>query len=285
MTTLPIARFAPVALPDLLAEAELLTRFDRKYLLDRQQAESLLSEFDPGTRVLAIDGRRCFSYESVYFDTPELLSYRQAAHARRRRFKVRTRSYLDSGLAYLEVKVRGDRQVPVKPRIDYDLGTRDQLTALGRDYTADILDRWGMDGSVVGRLFPTLATRYTRITLLPEPGVRVTVDTDLTWTAIHARGGVQLPPQRGSGRHIWQPVRPCDETCTTSLALPDLVIVETKAGARPAGIDRLLGRHGHRPLAISKYATGLAALRGGLPANRWARILRHHFPEELPCAA
>lgn len=287
MTTLPTDRFAPITLPDLLAEAELLTRFDRKYLLVRQQAETLLTEFDPGTRVLTIDGRRCFSYESVYFDTPDLLSYRQAVHARRHRFKVRTRSYLDSDLSFLEVKVRGDRQVTVKDRIDYDLDTRYRLTESGRRYAESTLDRHRMDGSVAARLSPSLATRYTRITLLPEPGVRVTVDTDLEWAALRARGGVQLPPHTGPDRHPWQPDRLSDETRTTSLAEPDLVIVETKSGSRPSGVDRLLWRSGHRPLSLSKYGTGLAALRGELPSNKWARILRHHFhtTEELPCAA
>lgn len=338
--TLPIDRFAPITLPELLAEAELLTRFDRKYLLDLQQAEALLREFDPGTRVLEIDGRRCFRYESVYFDTPDLLSYRQAAHARRHRFKVRTRSYLDSGLAFLEIKVRGDREVTVKDRIGYDLGARDQLTDSGRDYAEGTLDQLGMDGSVAEQLHPTLATRYGRITLLPpEPGVRVTIDTELTWSAIGAPGpaddpsrlqaspepqgssrsrrpvaearpgepvepssaearvadGVQRSSYGGAGRQLWQPGRLHDETRTYdggddmegSLALPDMVIVETKSGPRPSSIDRLLWRNGHRPLSISKYGTGLAALRGELPSNKWARILRHHFhtTEELSCAA
>ncbi|MCW5951234.1 MAG: polyphosphate polymerase domain-containing protein [Propionibacteriaceae bacterium] len=273
MTTLPIGRFAPITLPELLAEAELLTRFDRKYLLDLQQAETLLQEFDPGTRVLEIDGRRCFRYESVYFDTPDLLSYRQAAHARRHRFKVRTRSYLDSGLAFLEVKVRGDRKVTVKDRIGYQLGTRDQLTDSGRGYAEDTLDLLGMDGSVAEQLHPALVTRYGRITLLPpEPGVRVTIDTDLAWQNMRTLASTAEQPS-DSGEH--------------TLALPDLVIVETKSGARPSGIDRLLWRNGHRPLSLSKYGTGLAALRGELPSNKWARILRHHFhtTEELSCAA
>jgi hypothetical protein len=28
---------------------------------------------------------------------------------------------------------------------------------------------------------------------------------------------------------------------------------------------------------MSKYATGLAALRPDLPANRWSAVLRRHF--------
>ncbi|MCA0251722.1 MAG: polyphosphate polymerase domain-containing protein [Actinobacteria bacterium] len=310
MTTLPVDRFAPITLPELLAGAELLTRFDRKYLLDRQQAEALLQEFDPHTRALTIDGRRRFRYESVYFDTPDLLSYRQAAHARRHRFKVRTRSYLDSGLAFLEVKVRGDREITVKDRIGHEFDTRDQLTDAGRDHVEDTLDRRGMDGSAAQQLRPTLITRYERTTLVPpEPGVRVTIDTGLTWQDVSPAStekpgdGVHFLPNTASGRQIRQAERLCGRNCPDcaavepgtrthaagehALALADLVIVETKSGARPSAVDRLLWRSGQRPASVSKYGTGLAALRGELPANKWARILRHHFhtTEELPCAA
>ena len=86
--------------------------------------------------------------------------------------------------------------------------------------------------------------------------VRVTVDTDLTWS---------------DGRR--------------ELTLPDLVIVETKSGSRPSGVDRLLWEAGHRPASISKYGTGLAALRGDLPANKWTRVLRRHFHTEEPARA
>lgn len=259
MNLLPTDDFAPITLAELLDEAELLARFDRKYLLDQRQAAALLRGLDSRTRVLTIDGRRGFRYESVYFDTPDLLSYHQSAHGRRRRFKVRTRSYLDSGLSFIEVKVRGDRESTVKDRIEHPLELRHTLTASSRDFAEATLGVHGMDASAAGRLSPTLLTSYTRTTLVPpEPNVRVTVDTDLTWSD----GGREL-------------------------SRPGLVIVETKSGSGPSAVDLLLWRSGHRPASISKYGTGLAALRGDLPANKWARILRHHFHnnEELPCAA
>ena len=53
---------------------------------------------------MTADGRRWFRYRSHYFDTPTLSSYLAAAHRRPRRHKVRSRSYLDSGQHFLEVK-------------------------------------------------------------------------------------------------------------------------------------------------------------------------------------
>lgn len=97
-----------VDLEQLNAEAELQTRVDRKYMLPIAALPALLERLPDRVRVPDIDGNRASSYESVYFDTPELTSFRLAAHARRRRrFKIRTRSYVDSDASFLEVTAGG----------------------------------------------------------------------------------------------------------------------------------------------------------------------------------
>ncbi|MDX2345241.1 MAG: VTC domain-containing protein, partial [Acidimicrobiia bacterium] len=128
-TTLPLDNLEPIGLAELEAGAALLTRKDRKYLVPLDVAEQVISH--DGLRVLEIDGRRSFHYESVYFDTPERISYLAAAYRRRRRFKVRTRSYLDSGRCSLEVKTRERRGLTEKHRLKYDITGRDQLTEKG----------------------------------------------------------------------------------------------------------------------------------------------------------
>ena len=52
-----------------------------------------------------------------------------------------------------------------------------------------------------------------------------------------------------------------------------LAIVETKTPGAPSSADRWLWAAGHRPAAISKYATGMALLHPELPANKWHRVL------------
>ncbi|MDO7882417.1 polyphosphate polymerase domain-containing protein [Antiquaquibacter soli] len=243
------AALEPIDLDELVAEASLQTRVDRKYVLDRVRAEGVLQWLADGTRVLEIDGSRSLAYESVYFDTPDLLSYRLAAHARRRRFKLRTRAYLDTDRAYLEMKTRGSRSSTVKERIDYDVRDRSTLTRAGREYADAALDGLGIDPSSLA-LVPTLTTRYERTTLyLPGSSSRATVDTSLSWQAADGR----------------------------TLRRPDLVIVETKSGSRTSEVDRLLWANGHRPSTVSKFGTGLAALNPDLPSNKWSRVLRRHF--------
>ncbi|NQX25941.1 polyphosphate polymerase domain-containing protein [Microbacteriaceae bacterium VKM Ac-2854] len=246
--------FAAISLDELIEKAALQTRVDRKYIVPAEGLEAVLADLDPGTRVLEIDGQRHSDYESVYFDTPELTSYLLAARGRRKRFKIRTRSYLDSGQSYLEVKTRGARSATVKERLEYDIAHRDSLTAAGLDYIAETLD--GVSDIDPASLVATMITRYARTTLyLPASESRATIDTGLSW-------------QLGA----------------LTLDRPEIVIVETKSGARASEVDRALWANGHRPTSLSKYATGLAAFRGDLPANKWARTLRQSFATDVAAA-
>lgn len=235
-----------IGLDELTATAALQTRVDRKYALDRADARTVLAGIPDGTRVLELGGRRALAYESTYFDTPDLASFRMAAHARRRRFKLRTRAYVESDVAFLELKTRGARSTTVKDRVPHDIRHLDELTDDGRSYAEPVLDDLRIDPDV---LAPTLRTRYRRTTLLLPGGSRATVDTDLAW----------------------------EDACGGELTRPGLVIVETKSLGAASELDRLLWAHGHRPATLSKYGTGLAALRPALPATKWRRVLRRHF--------
>lgn len=256
----PLAGLDTIDLAELTDRASLLTRIDRKYVLPRSALDAVLADLDPGVRVLDINGVRSSAYESVYFDTPELTSFLMAAHPRRRRFKIRTRTYVDSAQSYLEVKTRGGRGLTVKDRLPYALDDRATLTAEGRRYTDTVLDEADITGAEGQDLVPTLTTRYLRTTLfIPESSSRATIDTGLSWATV---------PDRPAVRADALPLR---------LDRPQLAIVETKSGSRASAVDRILWAHGHRPATMSKYGTGMAALRRDLPANKWAPVLRRYF--------
>ena len=87
---LSTGRLTPTTLEELNAAAGLLARIDRKYLITADAAQDVIDALADRALVLDIDGCRCFSYASTYFDTPGLASYLQAARKRRRRFKIRT---------------------------------------------------------------------------------------------------------------------------------------------------------------------------------------------------
>lgn len=241
--TVTTAHFDPITLGELTEAAELQTRVDRKYVLPVAEAEALMARLDPETRVLEIDGERTFRYRSSYFDTPDLISFRLTAYRRRRRFKVRTRTYLDSSLCWLEVKTEGYRGGTVKNRLPYRMCDQDTVEP-GRRFVDDIL------GDRDFELVPTLLTHYRRTTFCQASGdSRLTVDVGLVWTGADGR----------------------------ELGLPDVAVVETKTGSAASPADRLLWASGHRPTSISKYATGLTVLRPDLPDVRWRRLKRRHF--------
>ena len=248
-TTHVVDDLQPVTLDEVLTVAGLQARRDRKYLLPAGQVADVLldaaAEVDR-LRALDIDGRRQFRYESLYFDTDDHISYLGAAHRRPQRFKVRTRTYLDTSTSMLEVKVRSPRGATVKHRHPYQMADRDRLTADGRAFVASIEPV----GEVVDGLRPALRTTYRRATVLCGDGAaRATIDSALEWRS-----------PAGAG--------------TT---LPGLALIETKTSGAPCALDRVLWRHGVRPTTISKYCTGLAALHPELPANKWHRVLWRHL--------
>jgi len=234
----------PVDLVELQERADLQTRIDRKYIIDLPVAEELLVSLGQRTRVLENAGRRRFRYRSTYFDTDDLASFYGAARARRHRFKVRTRSYLDSGLTVLELKTRDGRGQTVKVRTEHTAG-HDRLDAAARAFLAEN----GLPEDTVDRLHPTLETSYQRSTCLAAAGSRWTLDDTLCCTA-------------AGGRRV---------------GLVDQVLVETKSVGRATEVDRWLRDRHVRDVQVSKYGTGLAALRPDLPANKWHRTLRRHF--------
>jgi VTC domain len=248
-----LGEIAPVGLTELVERAALQTRVDRKYLVPLDQLPALLTEVAPYARVLDIDGSRTFRYESVYFDTPWLASYHGAAYRRRRRFKVRTRTYLDSDHCWLEVKISGARGTITKHRLPYPLADRGTVHP-GRSFVDETLRGESICPTNGSALEPVLVTNYRRATLLlPDTRSRITIDIDLGWRAGES-----------------------------ALRLPGLAVVETKTGAGASPVDRLLWRRGTRPARISKYATGLAALRPELPDGPWRRTLRRHFHGVAP---
>lgn len=256
-----IDALAPVTLDELNDAAALQTRRDRKYVLTRDELDDLLAAL-PAARVLEISGVRSFAYDSTYFDTPDLDAFRLAATRRRRRFKVRTRTYVDTGTCFVEVKTRTGRGTTVKERQLHD--DAGQL-GVAREFVSARLADAGTPSAPM--LTPVLRSRYHRTTLLLDDA-RVTLDTGLVWELL-APDAVELHP---AGRHA-------DPAVRHSAAIGDRVVVETKtaAGSGPSSVDRLLWRAGHRPDRISKYATGLAVLVPDLPDAPWRRLVRRRL--------
>ena len=274
-----------ITLAELNSEASLLTRIDRKYLVPPGATQEVVNHLAPRAQVLQIDGLRHFRYASTYFDTPGLDAFFLAARKRRRRYKIRTRTYLDSGLCFLEVKTCGARGSTVKRRMGYHPDDASRLTGPGRAFVAACLASTGVTGpaaaqDIAAALRPVLATTYERTTLhLPEAEARATIDTALTWRRLTPAARERTAVVAGAP----QALRPAHLTAAIAdgepVAVTGLAVVETKNLATPSPADRALWDAGHRPARISKYATGMALLHPELPANRWYRTLTHELAD------
>lgn len=240
------ARSVPLA--EARDRAGLQQRYDRKYLVTAATFRAWLAELDEPLDVLEIDGGRQFGYESWYFDTPDLLTYRQHRQRRRRRYKIRTRSYLDSGECCFEVKLAGRRGYTVKERAPHPSAFRDQVTPAAWRMLRATLGENGLP--MPSGLRPTLRTTYRRTTLLcRHRPVRITCDVGLV----------------------------CDTGARRAAGPSDRVLVEVKSVRERDRVDRRLAGLGVRPERLSKYCLGMALLTPGLVSNPWHPALKRHF--------
>lgn len=239
----------PISLADVDAAAALQTRVDRKYLVTADQFAQLDERLGERFRVLEIDGRRLSAYASVYFDTPSLSFYREHRQGRRRRCKVRVRTYVDDGARFIEVKTKGRRGATVKHRIPHD-DRSDRLNSRSGAFVDAVIRR--EYGQCAPRLVPALESCYRRCTFVdPVGGERLTCDVELSWSD-------------GKGRRVG----------------PDKILLETKTTGQ-GRVDEALSALGIRPVRMSKYAVGTALLHPELAANPWHRLLEREFGGRL----
>ena len=236
-----VESFAPVGLAQLDAGAALRDRIDVKYVIPLAAFAALAGRLMDTHAALEIDGRRAFGYRSTYFDTPELAAYRAHLQGRRRRYKCRSREYVDSGACAFEVKQKGLRGRTVKHRMPHD---GHELSEAAIAFLREHLGR-----EPGGPLAPALAVTYSRVTLVAA-GERLTCDFDL---AFEGPGGAGGRLDAGAA------------------------IVESKSLRGNALADRALRELGHRPeTACSKYCLGVALTRA-VAANPLRPLLRRHF--------
>ncbi|MCA5894964.1 polyphosphate polymerase domain-containing protein [Isoptericola sp. NEAU-Y5] len=231
----------PISLTEMNARARLLTRVDRKYFVPRAVLAQIVSASGGFYRALEIDGRREFRYDTVYFDSPRFDFFRAHVQGRRHRYKVRTRTYRDSGDCLLEVKSKGYRGQTVKERVAHDADGPLALGAEGSRFVGLVT------GGPADVLRPVVSTTYHRVTLT-HGDQRVTCDLDLI---VHGAGAV--------------------------FGGPDDVLVETKSPGGAGRLDRALLECGVRPHRVSKYCVGVALCYPHLPHNPWQRTLSRYF--------
>lgn len=226
-----VSSLGTVSLEELESRAALLRRVDRKYVMDAERLDELVSRLSGDHEVLEIDGERAFAYESTYFDTSDLRCFHDHVRDRQPRFKVRSRWYRDSGLCVFEVKIKRAGGDTDKRQIEYSAERRAFVTPEAAAFVDEALSDVSLGLS--RDLEASLTTGFRRMTFAAHEGAaRLTCDFD-----------VEL--SRGQ----------------RSAALRDrLMLLETKSEDGDSSADHVLASMGIEELDVSKYRTGIALL-------------------------
>jgi hypothetical protein len=242
---LDVSSRGTVSLAEVVVAAPQMTRVDRKYLVDVRTAQELVDRLPTAYRTLSIAGRTFTSYRSTYFDTADLASCRAHVQQRRRRWKARSRLYVEDALCRVEVKARDGRGVTLKTVTDRDVADYGLFDEPGAAFVGATLAAHAMDADVRA-LRPTMEVTYRRTTLAD------TTD-ELSRLTLDWRVQCSL-----DGERVW-----LDH---------GYVLVETKGGLRPGTPDRLLADLGARPRSFSKYVAAASLIRDDLPDNDVRRL-------------
>jgi hypothetical protein len=217
--------YETVGLEDI-SSVSYMNRVDTKYLFSVSKLSLLLQNVKSDYRVLEIEHLREFSYKTVYFDTPELLFYKQHVTGKLNRSKVRIRTYESNGLTFLEIKQKSNKGRTSKSRLEKEPGDMNHIEQ-SRGFIKEMIS------SGATSLKPVINTGFTRITLVSlVRAERITIDYNLVWTNL-----------RGE-----------------SVEMPFLAIAEIKSekSTSLSPFFQQLKKLGVRSTGFSKYTTGMA---------------------------
>lgn len=152
---------------------KLMDRTDTKFAFHISQLPKVLSMVKPYYRSLDIGGKRMARYKTLYYDTPDMQLYTLHHNGKLNRYKVRHRTYLDSGLGFLEVKHKTNKGRTIKDRIT----EKTPLPAWDQEAAAFLGQKTPYGAA---SLVPTVCINYSRITLVSKASSeRLTIDLGL----------------------------------------------------------------------------------------------------------
>ena len=228
-----------------MSSIKLMNRIDTKYIASSDDLVPILTMALDKYRVQSIDGVRVTRYDTLYFDTPDLKMYTMHHNRKLRRQKVRTRTYVESDLSFLEVKNKTNKGRTKKKRISIDRATF--FNFHNNPQAMEFLGERSM--FVADTLIPNVATRFDRITLVNKAKTeRLTIDLNLEFE--HIASGTKARPAK-------------------------LMIIELKQdGMCHSDMKLILRELRIHPNKISKCCIGTALTNAAAKKNRFGVKLR-----------
>lgn len=300
LNDLAVWRRMPTLDLDRIAAVRLMNRVDTKYLVDERRCMELLERAADQYYVQIIDDCRACRYATLYYDTPQWDMYHLHHNRRLTRQKIRTRTYVETGVTYLEVKNKSNKGRTHKRRMALD---RSLFAAAATDTAAaDFLRREARYAPEA--LSPSLATRFVRVTLVNHAMTeRLTIDFDLHFDNVRAvvggnkdMNGCRNMDTIGCGNmntivlgdtymngcgdngmtgmdNGFRPAAEASHGHTASLGR--LVVIELKQDAlAPSPMKQILAQLRVKPFKLSKYCIGEALTNPLVKHNRFKAKIR-----------
>lgn len=236
--TLPY--YDPIQLKDI-EQVQLMNRVDTKYWFHSSKLAEILKQCSDHYYILEIENKQLLSYTTIYYDTTINSMYKAHHNGRLNRFKVRHRTYVDSGISFLEIKRKSNKGRTIKERILTDM----ESTVFGAD------EQMFLDCNCpfsANDLVPATQNQFRRITLVSKSfDERCTIDINLRF-----------------------------QSNKQKIDLDDLAIIEVKTDGGPANskLSQLLLKMGIKKSGFSKYCIGRALTDGHLKHNAFKPNLR-----------
>jgi len=226
---------------------KLMNRLDTKYVTNLTTLVSILERAaENGYRVCTISAQKIMGYNSLYYDTGDLEMYLAHHNGRKTRQKVRTRTYLVSGVTFLEIKKKSNKGRTKKKRIRIDSYSFENF--LSEPSAVEYLD--GLSKFKSRTLTPACTTEFERITLVNSAKTeRITIDMNLHFR--NYRTGIEA-------------------------TIPEGVIIELKQDGRASSEmkDILLSLR-VLPYRVSKYCIGTALTNPDVKSNNFKEKVRY----------
>ena len=237
-----IGTYDPVTLEEMKG-IRLMNRIDTKYVISVLKLKELLAASAEDYRVQEVNNERNIAYHTIYYDTPESKMYLAHQNGKKTREKIRMRSYVSSGLSFLEIKNKNNRGRTDKKRIK----VKADEDFLHTDETRSFLAKHAY--FTPEDLSPHLENNFSRITLVNRGmSERLTIDTGLCF-------------------HNFSTDR--------DYALDGIAVVELKRDGRtPSPMHDLLIRMHVHTMSFSKYCIGCALTDPALKQNRFKERIR-----------
>ncbi len=220
---------------------KLMNRIDTKFTFHISQLPALLADLKTDYKCLRFNNELSNFYSTLYFDTEQFHLYQKHHNGQLNRHKVRHRTYSNSGLAYLEVKLKTNKNLTIKTRIKSPL----MLNGFNEETFSFLKKELPFNPL---HLKPVVWVNYTRMTLVSKTASeRVTLDINLEV-----------------------------KNTNSKYELNNLVIAEVKQeGKQNSVFITQAKKHQLRKSAISKYCFAILLTQPNVKKNNFKEKLRN----------